>query len=136
MFQIWLFFVKLLNILSQLLLSCAEPWNYTPTVLMENWDQVICLVLSILILYATPHKGCFFEKFIFELEAFSDNSKINHVLVRQLKSLKKMIVSSAKLTILISWSAICIPLILVLPSMKITSTSATIMPNNIEGGKS
>ena len=94
----------------------------TPTILMENCDQVICLVLSVLVLYATPDKVCVFEKFIFELEAFWDNSKINSVLVRQLKPHEKMVVSSAKFATLISWSPICIPLILWSPSMKIAST--------------
>ena len=75
------------------------------------------------------YKVWLFEKFIFELEAFWDSSEINSILVRQLKSFKKMIVSSVKL---ISWSPIYVPLILVLASMKIASTSATIMHNNIE----
>ena len=135
LFQIWIFPVKLSYILSQFLLSWAELWKFTPTILMENCDQAICLGLSILFLYATPHKVWLFEKLIFELEAFWDNSKINSVLVKQLKSLKKMVVSSAKFTILISWSPICIPLILVSASMKIASTSATIIHNNIESGQ-
>ena len=46
-------------------------------------------------------------------------------------SLQKMVVSSAKLTILISWSPICIPSILASPSMKIVSTLAAIMQDNI-----
>ena len=58
---------------------------------MENCDQAICLDLLILFLYATPHKIWHFEKFMFELEAFWDTSKINSTLVTQLKSLKKII---------------------------------------------
>ena len=53
-----------------------------------------------------------FEKFIFELDASSYSFKITCILSRQVISLKKMVVSSAKFTILISWSPICIPLIL------------------------
>ena len=132
---IWIFFVKLSDILHQFLLLWAELWKYTPTILMENCEQIICLGLSILVLYATLYKVWFFEKLIFELKAFWDNSKISSVLVRQLKSLKKMVVSSAKFTNLVSWSPICIPLILASPSIKIASTSAAIMHNNIESGQ-
>ena len=53
-----------------------------------------------------------FEKFIFELDASSYSFKITCILSRQVISLKKMVVSSAKFTILISWSPICVPLIL------------------------
>ena len=86
------FFVKLSYILSQFLLSWAELWKYTPTILMENCGQAICLGLSNLLLYVTPHKGWLFKKFIFELKAVWDNSKINSILVTQLKSLRKMVV--------------------------------------------
>ena len=129
---IWIFFVKLSDILHQFLLLWAELWKYTPTILMENCDQIICLGLSILVLYVTLYKVWFFEKLILELEAFWDNSKISSVLVRQLKSLKKIVVSSAKFTILILWCPICIPLIFMSPSK---GTSGTIMHNNIESGK-
>ena len=87
------------------------------------------------IFICTPQKCWLFEKSIFELEAFWDNSKINSILVRQLKSFQKMVVSSAKFTISILWSPICIPLILVSASIKIASTSATIMHNNTESGQ-
>ena len=43
-----------------------------------------------------------------------------------------MVMLSAKLTILISWSPICIPLILSLVLMKLASTSAAIMYNSME----
>ena len=54
------------------------------------------------------------------------------ILSRQVISLKKMMVSSAKFTILISWSPVCIPLILLLALMKLASTSAAIMCKSIE----
>ena len=73
-----------------------------------------------------------FEKFIFELDASSYSFKINCILSKQVISLKKMVVSSAKFTILISWSPICIHLILLLAFMKLASTSATIMYKSIE----
>ena len=47
--------------------------------------------------------------------------------------LEKMVLSSTKLTILISWSPICMPLTLVLASMKIASTLATIIVGNPVG---
>ena len=124
--------LKLSYILSQSLLSWTELPKCTPTVFMENCNQVFCLDLSILFSYAPVQKiWMTFEMFIFE-EAFSHYFKINYFLVRQLKSLKKMEVSSAKFTILISWSPICMSLILVSASMKTESTSATMMHGNIE----
>ena len=54
----------------------------------------------------------FFEKFIFELEAFSYNIKMGLSLANQLMSPEGTSVSSAKFTILISWSPVCTPLIL------------------------
>ena len=54
----------------------------------------------------------FFEKFIFELEAFSYNIKMGLSLANQLMSPEETFVSSAKFTILISWSPVCTPLIL------------------------
>ena len=46
-----------------------------------------------------------------------------------------MVVLSSKFSILISWSPICIPLIVALASMKTASVSAAIMHNNIESGQ-
>ena len=43
-----------------------------------------------------------------------------------------MMVLSVKFTILISWSPICIPLILLSALMKLASTSATILCNSME----
>ena len=127
LFQVWTFFAKLSNTLSQLLLSWTELPKCTRAILMENCGQAICLGLSIYFLYTPGRKTWFFEKFIFELEAFSHNFNIKFIFLKQLKSLKKNGVSSAKFTILISWSPICIPLILVSAPMNITSTSLPIM---------
>ena len=49
----------------------------------------------------------------FELDTSSYSFKITCILLKQVISLKKRVVSSAKFTILISWSPICISLILV-----------------------
>ena len=54
--------------------------------------------------------GCF-EKFIFELEAFSYSIGMGLNLAKQLTSPQKMFVSSAEFTVLISWSPVCTPLI-------------------------
>ena len=73
-----------------------------------------------------------FEKFVFELDESSYSFKNACILLRQVISLKRMVVSSAKCIILISWSPICIPLILLLALMKLTSTSVAIMYKSIE----
>ena len=67
------------------------------------------------------------EKFVFEVDASSYSFKIICILSKQVISLKKMVVLSAKFTIIISWSPMCLPLILLLALMKLASTSATIM---------
>ena len=101
---------------------------------MENFDHAICFCLSFLFSYTQAHKVWLFEKFIFELEIISHNFKINSVLVRQLKFLKKSGVIS-KIYYFNSCYPICILLILVSASMKIATTSATIIHNNIESGQ-
>ena len=74
-----------------------------------------------------------YEKFIFELDASSYSFKITCILSRQVISLKKMVMLPAKFTtILISWSPICILLMLLLALMKLASNSATIMYKSIE----
>ena len=77
-------------------------------------------------------EASFIEKFIFELDASSYSFEITCILSRQVISLTKMVVSSAKFTILISWPPICIPLIFLLALMKLASTSAAIMYKSIE----
>ena len=72
-----------------------------------------------------------FEKFIFELDASSYSFKITCILLRQVISLKKMVVSWAKFTILISCSPICILLILLLAWIKLASSSAAIIYKSI-----
>ena len=82
-----------------------------------------------------PRKLCLFEKMIFELVYLShivDRCKITCILLRQVISLKKMVVLSLKFTILISLSPICIPLILLSALMRLAITSATIFYNSME----
>ena len=106
-------------IMSQLLLYLVIP-----SVLMYSCDHIICPGLSVLFLYAPAHKAWIFEKFVFELEAFLCDFKIDCILVCQLiiSLNKKMVVSSGKFNIFISWFHICTSLILVSASMKIVST--------------
>ena len=90
---------------------------------MYNCDHVICPGFPVLFLCATAHKVGIFEKFVFELEAFSCDFKTGCILVWQLMSLiKKIVLSSGKFNIFISGSPVCTPLILVSASMKIAST--------------
>ena len=99
---------------------------------MDNFDHAICPGLSVLFLYAPAYRAWLFEKFIFELKAYSYSFKITCILLRQVISPEKMVMSSAKFTNLISWSPICTPFIPLLPSMKLTSTSAAIKCNTNE----
>ena len=67
----------------------------------------------IIFLYTLPHKGLTFSKnYLWPNLSFSYSLKITCILLRQVISYKKMVVLSVKSTILISWSPICIPLIL------------------------
>ena len=78
-----------------------------------NCDSSSCPGWWILFLYAPPHKGlAFWKNYLWTSLSFSYSLKITCILLRQVISLKKMVVLSVKFTILISWSPICIPLIL------------------------
>ena len=91
MFVVTCFYLSF--IISQFLLSLVIP-----SILMYSCDHIISPDLSILFLYAPAHKVSIFEKFVFQLEAFSCDFKIDYILVRQLISLdSKMVVSSGKL---------------------------------------
>ena len=77
----------------------------------------------ILFLYALPHKGlAFWKNYLWTSLSFSCSLKITYVLLSQVISLKKMAVLSVKFFILISWSPICMPLILLSALMGLTST--------------
>ena len=93
-----------------------------------------CSGWSILFSYAPGHKALLVEMFLLQQDGSSYSFKINCILLRQLISLKKMVVPSAKFAILISWSPIYIPLFRLLTPMKLASTSAAILYNGIESG--
>ena len=54
------------------------------------------------------------------------------LLMHVISLLQKMVVLSAKITILILWSPICISLILLLVLMKLASDSTTILYNSMD----
>ena len=97
-----------------------------------NCDYSSCPGWWILFLYAPPHKGlAFWKNYLWTSLSFSYSLKITCILLRQVVSLKKMMVLSVKFTILISWSPICIPLILLSALMRLASTSAAILYNSL-----
>ena len=72
-----------------------------------NCDYSSCPGWWILFLYAPPHKGlAFWKNYLWTSLSFSYSLKITCILLRQVISLKKMVVLSVKFTILISWSPI------------------------------
>ena len=98
---------------------------------MGNFDLAICPGLSVLFLCAPAYRAWLFEKFIFELKAYSFSFKITCIL---LISPEKMVMSSAKFTNLISWSPICTPLILLSASMKLASTWPALIYDTDQSG--
>ena len=86
----------------------------------------------ILILYAPPRKGlAFWKNYLWTSLSFSYSLKTTCILLRQVISLKKMVVLSIKFTVLIL-SPICIPLILSSALMRLASTSAEVLYNNLD----
>ena len=79
-----------------------------------------------------PIKAWLLGKIIFKLISFSYSLKITCILLRQVISLKKMVVLSVKFNILISWSPFCIPLILLSALMRLASISAAVLYNNLD----
>ena len=130
--EIFLFITSL--ILSRLELSRVKSLKFTASNVMENCEHFICPGWSIPFLHASIHKAWNFEKLIFKIDASLCIFKITCILLRHVISLKKMVVLSAKFTILISWSPICILLFLLWASMKLSSTSTAICTKSIESG--
>ena len=98
-----------------------------------NCDYSSCSGWWILFLYPPPHKGlAFCKNYLWTSLSFSYSLKFTCILLRQVISITKMVVLSVKFTILISWSPICIPLILLSALMRLASTSATILYNSLD----
>ena len=108
LFKIWIFLIYL-----HLFCPNRSYWQSqtksTPSILM---DVYISLLINSIFIWSNPYCWAS-EKFVFELDASSYSFKITCILLRQATSLKEMVVSSAKFTTLISWSTICVPLILI-----------------------
>ena len=122
-------------ILFDLELSRIELPKLTQSILME-----ILIISFVLVdqfyfhMHLHMHKPwpLTFWKVYLWASASSYSFKVTCILLRQVISYRKMVMLSAKLAILISWSAISIPLILLLALMKLASTSAAIMYNSME----
>ena len=107
-----------------------------------NCDYIPVLLVDQFYFYMDhPIKAWLFEKTIFELDydwaslsffAFSYSFKITYILLKQVITLKKMVVLSAKLTILITLFSICVPLIFLSALMKLASILASIWYNSME----
>ena len=121
-------------ILAQLELSRIELPKLTPSISMEYFSHFVCPGWSMLFLYVLSQNAWLFKRFIFELDESLHSLKITYLLLRQVISLKKILLLSTKFTNLISWSPISVPLILLFKSMKLTSLQFTIMYRSIESG--
>ena len=98
-----------------------------------NCDYSSCPGWWILFLYTPFHKSfAFWKIYLWASLSFSHSLKITCVLLRQVISLKKMVVFSVKFTILISWSPICIPLIILSALMRLASKSVAILYNSLD----
>ena len=71
-----------------------------------NCDNSSCTGWWILFLYAPPYKGLASWKNLWTSLSFSCSLKITYILLRQVISLKKMLVLSVNFTILILWSPV------------------------------
>ena len=134
LFQIWNFFVRFSFILSQLELSREEFTKLTQAFWFEVLTLSFFLAYQFYFYMSQPITLDFLKSFIFGLESSSYSFKIACILLRQVISLKEMLISSAKFTNLISWSPICTPFILLSTSMKLASTSAAIICNTNDSG--
>ena len=99
----------------------------------KNCNYSSCPGWWILFLYALPYKGlAFWKNYLWTSLSFSYSLKITCILLRQAISLKKMVVLSAEFTILISWSPISIPLIILSALMRFASTLVVILYNSLD----
>ena len=133
------FFAILWFILSQLGLSRIELPKLTRSILLETVAIPVFLFDHFYFYMQQPTKAWLFETFIFELDYHWAIlsllfQRVLESLLKQVISLQKMVVLSAKFILLISWSSICIPWILLSASMKLAGTSVALMYNSIGRG--
>ena len=87
----------------------------------------------ILFLYTLLHKGlAFWKNYLWTSLSFSYSLKTTCIVIRQVIFLKKIVVLSVKFTNLMSWTTIYISLILLSALMRLASTSAAILYNNLD----
>ena len=87
----------------------------------------------ILFLYTLLHKGlAFWKSYLWTSLSFSYSLKTTCIVIRQVIFLKKIVVLSVKFTNLMSWTTIYISLILLSALMRLASTSAAILYNNLD----
>ena len=112
-------------------LSGIDLPKLTSSILMEIVSIPVVLVDEFYFYMHLPIIAWLFEKIIFWTSlSFSYSLKSTCILLRQVISFKKMVVLSVKFTILISWSPICIPSILLSALITLASTSAAISYNS------
>ena len=99
---------------------------------------MVIVIIPVVLVYEfyfymyNPIQAWLLKNYLWTSLSFSYSLKITCILLRQVISLKKMVVLSVKFTILISWSPICIPLILLSALMRLASTSAAVLYNNLD----
>ena len=106
LFQIWIFCWPLI-ILSHLELLKIDLSKLTSSILMEIVTIPLALVDEFYFYKHHPIKA--WKNYLWTSLSFSYSLKNTFILLRQIISLKKMVVLSVKCTILISWSPTCIP---------------------------
>ena len=101
-----------LDQLFQLKYSIGRPWSHPEVLNTRRLDWESCTLTTRPLLHISSEDGGIAGKIP--------------------PSLKKMVVLPVKFTILISWSPICIPLILLSVLMRLKSTSAAVLYNNLD----
>ena len=96
------------------------------------WLFQLSWLMNSIFVCTIPQRIGFWKNYLWTSLSFSYGLIITCIILRQVIYLKKMVVLSAKFTILISWSHICIPLILLSALKKLARTSAAILYNSME----
>ena len=119
--------------MSHLEFSRIDLPKLTSSILLEIVTDPVVLVDEFYFYSHHPINAWLFEKnCLWASLSFSYSLQITCILLRHVISLKKMVVLSVIFAILISWSPIRIPLILLSALMKLASTLATILYNSME----
>lgn len=95
MFQRIVFIGILTFLLSQSLILRTELPEFVFNTLVETWDHIIFLSLSVSFPYALTDNAQIFEEMVFQLADFSYSFGVALSWAKQLMSPEKMLVSSA-----------------------------------------